>query len=159
VIPATERRPAGAWLLGCVIAALTAACEPKADDLPEWSPADHNDNEKPVPAEVAETPPPPAGSPAMPPMLQEGGELGLAFVTWKQQCVRCHGPRGRGDGPESAMVHARDLAAASFQDGVSDEQIAATIRDGRGKMPAFGDELPANVIDGLVQLVRKMRAE
>jgi cytochrome c oxidase cbb3-type subunit 3 len=56
------------------------------------------------------------------------------------------------------MVRAPDLSRASFQQDASDDEIAAVIRNGRGKMPAF-QKLPPRVVDGLVQLIRKMGTE
>lgn len=75
-------------------------------------------------------------------------------VTWMKQCATCHGRRGKGDGPSSTMVKARDLTNAAFQATLSDEQIAKVIREGKDKMPAFN--LPDTVIQGLVQHVRGM---
>ncbi|HTV17556.1 MAG TPA: cytochrome c, partial [Polyangiaceae bacterium] len=75
-------------------------------------------------------------------------------VTWMKQCATCHGRRGKGDGPSSTMVKARDLTNPEFQASLSDEQIAKVIREGKDKMPAFN--LPDTVIEGLVQHVRTL---
>lgn len=53
------------------------------------------------------------------------------------------------------MVRAPDLTDPAWQDRVTDAQIAETIRKGRNQMPAF--DLPAQVIDGLVQRIRAAR--
>jgi hypothetical protein len=53
------------------------------------------------------------------------------------------------------MVHARDLTAASWQETVSDAQIAESIAHGKGKMPPF--DLPPKVVAGLVARIRASR--
>ena len=161
MIPASESRRGGGSVARAILVAfvaLTCGCERGVADLPEWTPADHNNNEKAAPAAMADPgAQPPAEAPQGMPG-QDDGDMGVVFLAWKNECVRCHGPRGQGDGPESPMVHAPDLSRASFQDRASDEDIAAVIRNGRGKMPAH-PQLPPKVVDALVQLIRKMRAE
>jgi hypothetical protein len=54
------------------------------------------------------------------------------------------------------MLHAADLSRPDWQARTTDEAIAATIRQGRGKMPAF--PLPDATIARLVQLIRMLDA-
>jgi cytochrome c oxidase cbb3-type subunit 3 len=130
--------------LGC---AVFTACDRAPSDVREWKPTDHEppENAGSVPAQ----PRPPASAPR-----ESGPEL--VEVAWEQTCARCHGPSGRGDGPEGMMVRAPDLTRAEWQGRVSDEEIGETIRKGRNKMPAF--DLPKGVIDGLVKRIRSRRA-
>lgn len=81
----------------------------------------------------------------------------LVDVAWRQNCAPCHGPVGRGDGPQGPMVRAPDLTRADWQANITDEEMAATIRKGKNKMPAF--DLPDQVIRGLVQRIRAARAK
>jgi mono/diheme cytochrome c family protein len=81
----------------------------------------------------------------------------LIDVTWMKQCSNCHGKRGRGDGPESTMVKARDLTNPEWQASVTDEGMALVIRKGRDKMPAFN--LPDSMIQGLIGHIREMAAK
>jgi mono/diheme cytochrome c family protein len=76
----------------------------------------------------------------------------VTVVTWQRACANCHGPLGRGDGPQGAMVKARNLSDPAWQSSVTDAQIATSIAKGRGLMPPFS--LPASTIQGLVKLVR-----
>jgi cytochrome c oxidase cbb3-type subunit 3 len=78
----------------------------------------------------------------------------LIDVTWMKQCSSCHGKRGKGDGPSSAMIKARDLSNAEWQASVTDEAMATVIRQGREKMPAFN--LPDSMIQGLIGHIREM---
>lgn len=54
------------------------------------------------------------------------------------------------------MVKAPDLTRAAWQEKVTDEEIAQTIRNGRNGMPKF--DLPPSVVQGLVQRIRANRA-
>ena len=90
----------------------------------------------------------PAGASSPLPM----GLTEVALMTWKTNCVVCHGTFGRGDGPQGPMMKARDLSDRAWQAAVTDAQIAESIVKGRGRMPGF--PLPASTVEELVRLVR-----
>jgi mono/diheme cytochrome c family protein len=123
-----------------------AACDraPSADGLKEWAPSDHDGEKK-----SAKQGPKVAGA--------GGGAAGLVDLTWRSQCQSCHGPEGHGDGPQGAMFKAADLGREEWQSKVKDEEIAATITTGKGRMPKF--ELPEEVVKGLVVRVRSFRGQ
>lgn len=125
--------------------ALSFACQSPASDLREWTPADHDHTSNPGATQVEVTPD--AGSP-----LAALGIDEVTLVAWKRNCQTCHGAFGAGDGPQGPMTGARDLRTAEWQSSTSDEAIARTIREGRGRMPAF--PLPESTISSLVRLVR-----
>ena len=76
----------------------------------------------------------------------------VTLVAWRENCAKCHGAMGAGDGPQGPMTHARDLSDGAWQAATNDETIAKTIREGRGMMPAF--KLPDSTVSALVRLVR-----
>jgi cytochrome c oxidase cbb3-type subunit 3 len=78
----------------------------------------------------------------------------VTIVAWGQNCTPCHGELGRGDGPRGPMLKATNLSDPAWQGSVTDQQIAATIKLGKGAMPAF--KLPDVTIANLVKLVRMM---
>ena len=146
------RAAPGLILLFCAVGPLVlGGCEspPSAADLPEWSPKDHDHSEE--QARVA------SGAQAAPAAsgAKDDGSRALVEATWRNQCASCHGLVGHGDGPNGPMVKATDLTAVAWQSGLTDAQIAASITNGKNRMPRF--DLPPNVVSGLVARIRASR--
>jgi cytochrome c oxidase cbb3-type subunit 3 len=129
-----------------ILAAL--ACNERPSDLREWRTTDHDHTENPGSDQV-QVDPSAATAPAAP------GLEDVTIVAWQQNCLQCHGQLGRGDGPRGPMLKATNLSDAAWQKAVTDEQIAATIKLGKGNMPSF-KQLPDVTIANLVHLVRMM---
>ncbi len=154
-LPLRSAARRGAVLLGLL--ALAAACDrpPSADSLQEWTKSDHHSSDDDKAAAgggigAAQVARPAAGAPA-------GGDVAqLVDITWRQQCTNCHGPMGRGDGQIGPMVQAPDLTRSDWQSKVTDAEMAAMIKSGRNKMPAFN--LPDPVLSGLVARIRALQA-
>jgi hypothetical protein len=125
---------------------LALACNESPPDRREWRPSDHDHTDSPSENQVVGGPD--GGSPE----LARHGLNEVTMIAWQQNCVRCHGRLGRGDGPQGPMTHATDLGNPDFQRTITDEQMLKSIRDGKGLMPAF--PLPEPTLKSLVQLVR-----
>lgn len=135
-----------------VIAAVAAAsclvgnalgCQSTPADLREWRASDHSRE---------------ANEPAEDPALgtsDDGDPMIAARATYNAQCRGCHGPSGRGDGPQAMMAHPPDWTSPAFQASRTDEGLALVIRNGRGAMPAFGQQLRPEGVALLVRLVRE----
>jgi hypothetical protein len=133
-------------LLGLIcVLGVASGCSSKPDDLREWTVADHKHQ-----TESGANPQREAKS--VVPADEAQREVSTAI--WKQQCATCHGNMGRGDGPQSVMVQARDLTEPAWQEATTDAYIAGIIKQGKGKMPAF--RFPETTVTGLVDLVRRM---
>ncbi len=69
-------------------------------------------------------------------------------LVFQVQCARCHGPEGRGDGPDAATLRPppRDLRGNTWHTPPSRESIQATIRGGvpNSMMPGFSASLSAS---------------
>jgi mono/diheme cytochrome c family protein len=144
-------RFAAVLVKGAFISTL-AACARDASGLVEWTPADHDHQTESKgrrlsPAAMQQQQKQKASRHAPPSQRNQ-----VIDVTWTKQCATCHGRKGKGDGPSSTMVKARDLTNPEFQAGLSDETMKKVIREGKDKMPAFN--LPDSIIDGLVEHVR-----
>lgn len=129
-------------------AVLGAACDSPPPDLREWKASDHDRAEQAgsKAARPTRLSPAPSSSAAANPTLT------LVEVTWRNQCASCHGPIGRGDGPQGPMVHAPNLTLADWQAKMSDQEIADVIRNGKNRMPQF--DFPPDVVAGLVARIR-----
>jgi mono/diheme cytochrome c family protein len=148
-LPSVVLAPAAICAALALLLAFAAGCDrpPSADSLKEWTQVDHHstDDDK-VSAGMQ-----------VPSAASKGGDVAqLVDITWRQQCSTCHGQTGRGDGQMGPMVQAPDLTRASWQASLSDAEMAAVIRGGRNRMPAFG--LPDTVLSGLVARIRSLRA-
>jgi hypothetical protein len=130
-----------------LLAALTG-CNSAPGDLRTWRVEDHDHTTNPGQDQVV------AGPDAGPaPELARVGLDEVTVIAWNQNCTRCHGKIGRGDGPQGPMFKAPDLTSATWQRSVTDEGIANTIKNGRGQMPPFS-ALPDSTVKSLVRLVR-----
>jgi mono/diheme cytochrome c family protein len=145
-------RTALAWglRLSCGVCALAwGGCDrpPSADTLPEWSPADHHSRDD----DRAEQRSARAAAPGA------NNDTQLVDLAWRQQCVSCHGPLGKGDGQMGPMVQAPDLSRREWQAKISDAEMADVIKNGRNRMPRF--DLPEPVLHGLVARIRSLRGQ
>lgn len=74
---------------------------------------------------------------------------------FKTKCATCHGPDGKADTPagKSMKIH-------SFSDPetkkMSDDELAAVIEKGKGKMPAYGKSMKPDEIKAMVAYVRSL---
>ncbi len=131
--------------LGLLLA--TSACERiPSDKRREWKATDHDKSDPGTTGQV-KTAPATSGS--------ARNDEALVEVTWQNQCAACHGPIGRGDGPNGPIVHASDLTREDWQAKVTDADIMATIKNGKGMMPKF--EMPEGVLKALVRRIRTVR--
>jgi cytochrome c oxidase cbb3-type subunit 3 len=133
-----------------LIALAMSACDrpPSAEGLAEWSPRDHDRLEEQQRVQAGQqVAPPPSGQ-------KDNGET-LVEITWQQSCYPCHGPYGRGDGPQGAMVKAPDLTREEWQARTTDAEIMERIKSGKGAMPKF--DLPPQVLRGIVMRIRAYR--
>src|SRR4051812_2199251 len=97
-------RLASVWLPLCAtfLALGVLACS-SAGDVREWRPSDHKHTEE---QSGAGSPQAPQVSGSAEPTLP--GLDPVTIATWQRACLSCHGQLGRGDGPQAAMVKARD---------------------------------------------------
>ncbi len=136
------------WVAFAGVVALAAfvACDraPSSDGLKEWTPVDHDGERKTAGANQG-------------PKGDVGGTPALVEITWRNQCASCHGVGGKADGPQAAMFKPADLSKDEWQEKVKDEEIAKTIKEGKGRMPKF--DLPDDVVSGLVARIRTFRGK
>jgi mono/diheme cytochrome c family protein len=77
-------------------------------------------------------------------------------------CAVCHGAGGRGDGPAAKRLDAPPLDLTdpgAYKQGTSQDQIAASIRNGTGAMPPFRDLTGPEAADIAAWLISLQHAE
>lgn len=82
---------------------------------------------------------------------------------WRERCVACHGPRGRGDGEKVPTLKAkpRDFSDPEWQRSEEDEELGEVIVGG-GVVEGYSAEMPPNpdlasdpeTVRALVRIVR-----
>jgi cytochrome c6 len=78
-----------------------------------------------------------------------------AAKIYKTNCALCHSANGSGDSASGKGLKAKDLRSPEVQ-GRSDAELAEVIAKGKGKMPAFGQKLSADVTKSLVAYIREL---
>jgi cytochrome c6 len=75
---------------------------------------------------------------------------------YKLKCAMCHGAQGNADTPAG-----KAFKAASFSDPavvkISDADRTAVVKNGKNKMPAFGDKLSADQIKAVLAYIRTLQ--
>jgi len=150
-VPAS-RRPLARWPLLLVVLvashALVAGCggssQPAGDAgaPPESS------------TPVAEAPAPTSETHAAEPA--EAAELGAKV--YSTRCALCHGAKGNGDGPAAAGLNPKPRAHTdkAYMSTLTDDQIVAVIRNGKGTMPAWGKILSEEEVQAVAKHVREL---
>jgi mono/diheme cytochrome c family protein len=110
---------------------------------------------------TSSTPPAGDGAPADtggPGTSAAGGDVALGEKVYKQRCVLCHGPEGKGDGPGAAALNPkpRNHTDASYMSTQTDEQLMTSIRDGKGQMPAWGKILSQEEMTSVLAYIRTL---
>ncbi|NUP06556.1 MAG: cytochrome c [Polyangiaceae bacterium] len=126
-----------------VVAIGGSGCEPGRGEVRQWQPNDHDRADQ--PAQQAQ-PNQAAPQPKRPPNRAE--------TVWRTACANCHGPQGRGDGPNGPSTGAPDLTRDDWLSTVTDEQIFDTIKRGKGEKMPPNPNLPDSAIQLLIQRIR-----
>jgi mono/diheme cytochrome c family protein len=87
--------------------------------------------------------------------LAFGEETPGAPLYRQKACATCHGADGRGNTPVGKSLKARDLGSEEVQK-QPDDELAATITNGRGKMPGFKSTLSNDQVKQLVTYIRSL---
>ena len=82
--------------------------------------------------------------------------LELGEKVFKQRCVLCHGPEGRGNGPASAALKPppRNFHDAAYMHSKTDDELLTSVRNGKSAMPPWGKVLSDVEIRSALMYVR-----
>jgi cytochrome c6 len=79
-----------------------------------------------------------------------------AASLFKTKCQACHGPNGSADTPMAKKLAIKALGSTDIQH-LTDAQLTASIKGGKGKMPAFSGKITDDQIKALVDLIRSFK--
>lgn len=82
-------------------------------------------------------------------------DLKSAEQLYKSKCSLCHADDGSGSSITGKQLGAKNLKSEEIQK-MSDDELAAAISKGKGKMPAFGGKLNEAQIKSLVAEIRHL---
>ena len=77
-----------------------------------------------------------------------------AETIYKRQCAGCHGTNGNGQTSMGKVFKLQDLGSADVQK-MTDDQLFDVIARGKGKMPAYENNLGHENIHNLVKYLRQ----
>jgi len=71
--------------------------------------------------------------------ISSGDEGTQGKTLYEDKCVICHGTKGDGNGSAAAFLNSKpaDFTDRTFWEHHDEKQIADTIENGKGEMPAF----------------------
>lgn len=75
---------------------------------------------------------------------------------WKQSCWQCHGPTGHGDGPAAGAL-AGGVPPLVLR-GEDFDALIRVIQDGRGKMPAYSENIDEHESRRILGYIRDVMA-
>ncbi len=74
---------------------------------------------------------------------------------YKQKCAACHGVDGKGETPTGKAMKVQSFADPEVAK-MSDDELAAAIEKGKGKMPAYGKSMKPDEIKAMVAYIRSL---
>jgi mono/diheme cytochrome c family protein len=87
----------------------------------------------------------------------ERSQIERGRAAFARICASCHGFDGKSGLRAGFDPPPRDLTDRAFHDSVTDEQILATLRNGKGQMPPFAALLPESEQQELLAFVRSLK--
>ncbi len=91
------------------------------------------------------------GLAALPMLAQSGGES-----TYKSKCAMCHAADGSASSPVGKMMKVPSFLTPAAKK-TSTANYIAIVKNGKGKMPAYGGKLSDAEIKGVVAYIRTLQ--
>lgn len=105
------------------------------------------------------TAPNPAATPGQPDNGQDAGEKSTAEgkALYQRECASCHGPGGKGDGPDAGKLKVRptDLSSQEMWQ-KADAALYSRINEGKTPMPSFRSKLSKPEVGVLIKYIRTL---
>lgn len=79
-----------------------------------------------------------------------------AASTYKTSCAQCHGATGEADTPAGKAFNARSLMSPEVMK-MSDAEMLAVTKKGKGKMPAWEEILTDDQLKGVIAYIHTLQ--
>jgi mono/diheme cytochrome c family protein len=89
-------------------------------------------------------------------ITKETGSINRGKDLYLHKCALCHGEKADGNGPAASSLDTKPANLKKMSGMHSDEEIAATIENGRGAMPAWKNILSESQIRDMVNYVQSL---
>jgi mono/diheme cytochrome c family protein len=85
-----------------------------------------------------------------------GADVAKGKKVYTDNCVGCHGEKGKGDGIGAAMLSKKpaDYTNKKAMSKLTDEDMKKTVKQGKAPMPSWGTILTDREIDDVVAYIR-----
>ena len=85
-----------------------------------------------------------------------GAELAKAKKIYVDKCLKCHGEKGKGDGPKAWDLSKKpaDYTDKEKMSKFTDEDLKKAVKEGKKPMPMFGKKLTDEQIDDVIAYIR-----
>lgn len=104
---------------------------------------------------------PPTAAAEKTPLTVTEATVAAGHTVFTSKCVRCHGPEGKGDGPDANPQHRHDMDLTKADDAADnpDGVVFYKVWNGRSspRMPAFSDSLNKEQAWSVVAFVQTLR--
>ncbi len=142
-------------VLVSLLALFALGCGESPSGRRTWQPEDHGQPSGPESD-------PSRQAPRAEPTRAVGPEVSrarAASALFEMMCASCHGLDGKGGGAElPAGAAPPDFTDASFHRERTDAQLIDVIRQGRGMMPAFSEQISDEGLEALIAHLRRFDA-
>jgi mono/diheme cytochrome c family protein len=77
---------------------------------------------------------------------------------FRRQCVACHGSAGEGNGPAAVAFNPKpsDFTDAALMSELTDDQLLAALKEGKGAMPSFSAILNPEELQTVIEYLRTL---
>ena len=85
-----------------------------------------------------------------------GKDLQNGKKVYVDQCLKCHGERGKGDGPDADDLEKKpmDYTDKAKMSKFTDAQLVEVVRDGKKPMPAYKKKLTPKEMEDVIAYIR-----
>ena len=85
-----------------------------------------------------------------------GADLTNGKRIYKDKCLKCHGEKGKGDGPKADTLEKKpaDYTDKAFMAKFTDDKLKEEVLEGKPPMPSFKGKLTDKALDDVIAYIR-----